>query len=414
MSIIRIASAALAAALFLSGCSADPTRQLEKVAKDWSLTIRASQVIPVYPLSEDIQPGDIMLVPTSISTQTDEFKEKGFLPTDQLVARLQDLNYKEFYRAGYWKGDYAAGPFDRKPTDGETLRMPRAAFPTYSFSVDTSVGLALALPIQGIPVGLGLMNASKASGTVTISDAHTYGVESAYLYGRLVDWYNSDPNIGKTFEAMAKASEAAGQQIYLRMVTRVFLTGSVDVTLINARSTSGGADIGAAKPVPLADLSSDDPAKVKGAAAARKEALEALSSELNINAAMPGGSIRFTNVTQRSVSLKQKFDRPLVIGFRGFDVRVFNNGKISAPIPSWSVLNGDNSEKSFAKSEFTIKYCAPTPLMKRYRVWIAEDGNRSAAAACLKTVGYDRDPSNLGINCELNLILDAASKNFSF
>ena len=36
-------------------------RALERVARDWCLTIRASQIIPVYPLDEDIQVGDVFV-----------------------------------------------------------------------------------------------------------------------------------------------------------------------------------------------------------------------------------------------------------------------------------------------------------------------------------------------------------------
>jgi hypothetical protein len=47
----------------LSGCSYE--QQVRNVARDWCMTIRASQVIPVYPLTEDLQPGDIFLVTSS-------------------------------------------------------------------------------------------------------------------------------------------------------------------------------------------------------------------------------------------------------------------------------------------------------------------------------------------------------------
>jgi hypothetical protein len=42
---------------------------MEDVARDWSVVIRASQVVPVYPLTEDVQPGDIFLAQTPIDKQ---------------------------------------------------------------------------------------------------------------------------------------------------------------------------------------------------------------------------------------------------------------------------------------------------------------------------------------------------------
>ncbi len=52
------------AVAMLSGCATQKMSgdQLARVAKDWSLGIRASQIIPVYPLTEDLQPGDVFLV----------------------------------------------------------------------------------------------------------------------------------------------------------------------------------------------------------------------------------------------------------------------------------------------------------------------------------------------------------------
>ena len=76
-------------ALLLTGCTAGlRNQQLENVAKDWALVIRASQVIPVYPLTEDLQPGDVLLVSTPIEDQARVYKDKGFLPLDQHLVRL--------------------------------------------------------------------------------------------------------------------------------------------------------------------------------------------------------------------------------------------------------------------------------------------------------------------------------------
>ena len=91
-----------------SGCSSYFKKlELEKVAKDWCLTIRASQVIPVYPLTEDIQPGDVFLVTTPVGKQAKRYNERGFLPLDNLMTRL-DVNddYSSFYEDSYLKSLY--------------------------------------------------------------------------------------------------------------------------------------------------------------------------------------------------------------------------------------------------------------------------------------------------------------------
>ena len=187
-------------AITVSACASYlQQRELEKVAKDWSMVIRASQVIPVYPLTEDLQPGDIFLVLTPVQAQHEEYRKRGFLALDQHMSRQWSLDYQSFYQNGYKIKDRPPPPqhwqFPEKAScdlreekkDGTTstrkspaptdwCHAPRAAFPSYNFSVKSGGGLALALPIQGVPVGLNMVYGDSASGSITLSDAHTYGV----------------------------------------------------------------------------------------------------------------------------------------------------------------------------------------------------------------------------------------------
>jgi hypothetical protein len=64
------------------------------VAKDWCLNIRASQVIPVYPLSEDVEVGDVYLVRTRLEEQVKVYEDEGFLPLENLVTRLPGLGIR--------------------------------------------------------------------------------------------------------------------------------------------------------------------------------------------------------------------------------------------------------------------------------------------------------------------------------
>jgi hypothetical protein len=87
------------ALLFIGGCcSTGAQRELEQVAKNWSMTIRASQVIPLYPLTEDVQPGDIFLVQVSVDDQQKVFSEKGFLPLDNHIGRTPSNRICEVLR----------------------------------------------------------------------------------------------------------------------------------------------------------------------------------------------------------------------------------------------------------------------------------------------------------------------------
>ena len=72
-------------------------RQVERTAKDWCLVVRASQVIPVYPLTEDVVPGDVFLVDVPREEQARVYAAKGFLPLDHHLVRIRPDSYDEFY-----------------------------------------------------------------------------------------------------------------------------------------------------------------------------------------------------------------------------------------------------------------------------------------------------------------------------
>ena len=322
---------------------------LEHVAKDWSLTIRASQVIPVYPLTEDIQPGDVFLVNTPISRQVDLYEQKGFLPIDQLVTRLHDLSYKHFYGDAYWKGTYAATAHERPgwPLSNaqQLVLAPRVAFPTYNFEVDQASGVQLALPVQGVPVGLGLMGAAQAIGTVTIRDAYTYAIDQESLIRRFEKWVKS-PDINRILKDMARMGNTP---TYLRAVHRVFLAQGVVVSLTNLDTQGAAMDAGAAQAVILPQLAVDRPKYARDAAKAYVAALNALSGAPNkLQQAPPGGSFRFLQASRHAVTMQEDFDRPLAIGYLGFDVRVYRDGTVSAPLPSFDILAGDVGEQPFS------------------------------------------------------------------
>lgn len=116
--------------------------ELEKVAKDWSLVIRASQVIPVYPLTEDLQPGNVLLVSSPIEEQASLYKKWGFLPLDQHMVRLYSKDFKKFYGSRFGTNDTAIPPAQwQTPDDKGELNWkaaPRAGFPSYQYSAKRS------------------------------------------------------------------------------------------------------------------------------------------------------------------------------------------------------------------------------------------------------------------------------------
>lgn len=369
----RLAGFALAAcAVALGGCAEQQTeRELQHVAKSWCQTIRASQVIPVYPLTEDLRPGDVFLVRRTIADQASEWKEKGFLALDDHRVRLdypleKDANgqpipmasmYQRMYHDGYFKDTFGAAPHPRpviadpgtlvgadgKPLPVDDARLarftsaeiPRAAFPSYSFQVRSGGGLGLAVPISGVPVGLSFMQTGSADGTATIADAYTYGADARSLYNKLFAWVTNNPQVAAMLDDAVRGTHGP---VFLRVVSRVYLTGAMSVSLTNRET--GGAEVrgGAKVDVKIVDDQGDLTNNYK-------ELLKALDERANAALPMsgsnylPGGSVKFAWASSRSVALHQTFPTPLVVGYLGFDVPVYEGADLGFPVPTWLVLN---------------------------------------------------------------------------
>ena len=350
--------ALLGAALLLAGC-ATPEQQIQKVAKDWCMTIRGSQVLPVYPLTADLQPGDVFLVQVPIDQQQALYKKRGFLPLDNNIARLNPTGYDEYYGHSFLNTNVSnLLPRDLiigtcNGTNGTTLSWrsaPRVAFPSYSFSVQNGAGLSLAVPVHGVPVGLSLLGSEAASGSIQIQEARTLGVDTLSLYLQVKAW--STNTVNAAFLRNFRASAKEKKNNFLRVVTRIFAAGRMVVTLKDAGNRSGGLDVGAPKPVSL--LQAQLPATTTNAAdAALTNFTSAWSTLAEIVKAatavtdaagkiLPGGSLRLAAASARSVSLDEAFDPPVIVGYLGFDCLIDADGKLGPPIPSQAIQDPES------------------------------------------------------------------------
>jgi len=340
-------TAALASVGLFCGCGTTKQAQLEQAAKDWCATIRASQVIPVYPLTEDIQPGDIFLVQLPVDQQQKIYQQKGYLPFDNHLDRLNPINYPNFYSHNFLNGQTnVVLPADWIRPDGSLsntwVSAPNAAFPTYSFSVQRGAGINMAFPVEGVPVGLSLLGTDSADGTVIIKNAHTLGVDTLSLYKQLKLWAATNFDFLSSFGDAEKPN-------YLRVVSRIYTVGSVDISLRDASSRAGGLDVGAAKPVNLltpqlmqgtnADSGTVQSNFVAGNSILQGLMTNALAAKDAAGNLLPGGSLRLTAASARTIAMRETFDPPLTIGYVGFDCQIEHNGQLGPPIPSFSVLD---------------------------------------------------------------------------
>ena len=328
--------------LSLSGC-ATTGRQLEKVAKDWCQTIRASQVMCSYPLTEDIRPGDVFLVQTGLAEEQNQYKKRGFLPLSDHRKRLLPTGtaYQDFYADSYWKDEFGAGIPNARPKRPDAAALaapnptltevnaPRAVFPSYTFEVQNQSGLALAVPIQGIPVGLNYMQADKARGSMVIGDARSYGLDSTQVYEMLRNWLETDAHAQDVVRGTVKQIDAP--YVLLRVITRVYMTGGMTVSLTRADTKGAEVKAGNAPAVSLVDANGNIDQNVS-------KTLTALEDKINLQALDVGGRVKFLSASSSAVSLAESFDRMLVVGYLAVDVPYFKGGCLGYPLPTYERL----------------------------------------------------------------------------
>ena len=308
--------ATLASTALLAGCfTHSEEKQLTSINKDWNRIIRASHIQPVYPLTQDILPGDVFLVSHDIE-DTDAWRQPGYLPLDHLVTRLYPEGYRSFYNNS-WNSF-------TNPLPNEFLRnnswtnAPIAGFPSYSFTVKQGGGASVALPIQGIPVGLSLMGAKQASGCVTLAEAHTYGIDEISLRKQVWEFV-------KTNKQQLTFLLPADRTNFLTVVTRVYAVGRVTVSMVNDSAKGGSLWGGSPKDVPIPNLTTTNPAvNFSNMLAAVNSSVPAATQASTV---LPGGTLKFNAVSSRSVSMSETFVRPVIIGYNGFSFAISKKNK---------------------------------------------------------------------------------------
>lgn len=374
-------------------------RALQRVAKDWSQLIRASQIIPVYPLTEDLLPGDVFLVQSTVEDQPAIYRQRGFLPIEAPYARLPVPGYGDHYHNFRHLKDCsptAASGIGELLSNPPCLdKIPAAAFPSYSFEVDDRQGLGIGIPLQAINVGLDLTRSSRAVGSVSIKEAYTYGVDVRSLLPELERLARESAERLRPYRAQAdEDGRRYRPQAYLRVVSRVYLARVLDVHLQSAKKLGGGADARlapAALPLNIAGdvidralettqkldavncgLAGGSPVRVlRNISAAGSVSrisdiacrlppplVERVALQLPKNRAtsalldaavdrgvptslissLPSVRVQVSTFTDSSVGITERFERPLVVGYIAFDVPIDDQGGLGPPLPSLAVL----------------------------------------------------------------------------
>lgn len=355
-----------------SGCASYlAQKRLQGVAKGWCQMIRASQVIPVYPLTEDLQVGDVFLVQTPISEQASEYNKNGFLPLDDAQVRLGYTNFSSVYFDSYWKDEFGntphtlplytnAGPYTSTQALVLTQApLPRAAFPTYSFQASSGFGFNAAFPIEGVPVALSYLNSQQVNGEVTISDARTYAGDTAQLLALLTQWAGEP---GTRDRLAQTAINTSPKPVFLRVVSRIYFVRAVDISLQRTGSQGASGKGGSVNDVNLATTNGNVLSSYTNLLGVLNSAT-ATAANAAANATQVGAALKVVSASGSTIGLSQSFDRLLAFGYLGFDVPVYTNGDLGTPIPTFqhivkqtvSAPKEEPKGLQFAKDENTAK-----------------------------------------------------------
>jgi hypothetical protein len=349
---------------FLSGCATQKMSgdQLARVAKDWSLSIRASQVIPVYPLTEDLQPGDVFLVQTPIEEQVKVYLDKGFLPLENLVTRLSVLGYARFYRGWPFvedgdKARLAPGSFPRRIPRIRTSRARRGRFPDVQLLREPQWGLERGHTVQSVPLALNLLDSASANRTITLKDVFTYALPARTMFDAIHQWCRDNVDYLKQFAPtqVRHRKRSCRQAASTGVINRVYLVKAVDVSLFSNRGFGSGGSAGIPSPCSCSTLQCDrgghnllPSMKILSNAvtpAKREKNVEWIGAQAKLPAPQPpvvGGTVKLAMATSRSVSLVETFHRPLVISYLASGLRYWSWRSVRGPGSDLSILERRN------------------------------------------------------------------------
>ena len=165
----------------------------------------------------------------------------------------------------------------------------------------------MALPVQGIPVGLSLLGGDATQGTITIAEARTYGVDTISLYDDVRRWAEGHRAFLQYYGGDPQRTN------YLRVVSRVYITGRINVSLQGSKELGGTLSGGAPKPVDLVvpNASADPQKNTLEAYTSNIEKLNAMISKALERAAgsnlAPGGTVKVVSASSGSISLAEDF-----------------------------------------------------------------------------------------------------------
>jgi hypothetical protein len=384
------------AAVGLFGCPPRPgTHDPGYVAKEWATTFREFGIVPVFPPREDIQVGDVYAMPlppdSELQLRAVRSTDGRFLPIPILLASVDyKADLEAFYQSRF---SFPATPNSipatqpnvfPQPTSqgnqtifatGAANRLRLGGFPEFFSTQISQGGIGGLVPTEAVNIAFGALGSANKRVRVSVPMIESYGLPAGRVLAKISQTSSgirfggpgtpaggeatitaaqltqllhpaggTDP---KTAAQIEEANAKANAKGYLVLITEVYATRSIDISVEAETSRAGGLNL-----QPTAELlknlpgfattkPSTQPAATlvptTQATAAQFEVATpaqiaaAMTNQLNeqLAATTPGVNVKFVSVTAFGVSMRRTYERPIVIGYRGIVYKVGKDDQLT-------------------------------------------------------------------------------------
>lgn len=267
------------ALLALSGCSVEPGF----AAREWGKAVRHYNMIPVFPLREDIQVGDVYLLPASPDEMDRQVvKGKDFLAISTLHDSLNLMpELRKFQRTRLQLPRISATTDLSDGTDGSLVSVAdkcqgnagdcdlfngtpakvtslrQVALPDVHLATFTGAEARAIVPTAAFAASGGAVYQSVESATLKVPAAESYGLPTSVVFSKLFPKESTrtkdDASVVACFDVasavrLAKARVPEPKKVYFRIPTEIFIARAIDMDVKLSRS--GGASLTVAQPMP--------------------------------------------------------------------------------------------------------------------------------------------------------------------
>ena len=310
------------------------SRKDDDLAAEWNESIARLGIVPVFPPEEDLYVGDVWAVISDAPKEPLLGRAVRVGHLDLREDMLADVTGRPLFAdtAELKTGDEFRHQDDLEaptPPADTRIRLTIAAFPGVSITHVAKAGSAGGTSL----FGFGAARDGTSLEELRIPVAETYGVRPAAAAARLLNWcaqaatkllctdhyarrllaFTVDP-------ALIDPVGANPAKIELLLVTRVFMTRAIEQRRLRQATRGFTLGKGATSPSPAGDPHATPEANARDAVSAMRDEVATGAKD-----AAPTMSTAAGDVDE--IHLQQTFQRPVVFGFRSWNMQLEPEGK---------------------------------------------------------------------------------------